>query len=438
MARKRSAVKSADEDYELTPEPALKNPKVTVTRNSRSTRSAKQATDAAALATSKQRNRSVDETKAEETEEEEATHHRLGATPQGRDEAILHFDWLAHTFVEQGMVLEKRKQSEEILTNSLAHQRLEIGQLQKKCAILEKNQNKLQETARTWKARHDKQGEDIKEYQLAIDDLKKKESRDDNHDPNRVLDGELCKRWLGIDYVAQQMATSTLTIPAEEVDLTSCTAEIVQLIDEIKEWKKKRLPQFQTFLLQRFAWNRLCLDIFQAKNGTWGGLLGETFVGMLNTAIRRSRKNPTELGIISRMKFDTAKLIDTEIGLNKDEIEKRADALFDDISIFAPFNDRQKLRKAISGLFQRAAQLMVILIRSRALFIIKNDDLGYHHGPVPFDEETMERGFAIHLETPEDEWMVDFVIAPGLEKIGTSDGRMFEEACFVGKSIVAT
>lgn len=100
------------------------------------------------------------------------------------------------------------------------------------------------------------------------------------------------------------------------------------------------------------------------------------------------------LDIASKMKFKTAKNIDECIGLNRGVLEKLSDASSVELSKFVQGHKHDRLQRGTKNLFHKAAELMVIMMRSRAIFSIDEGCLYRPQGPLPFDSSSMEIQFS--------------------------------------------
>lgn len=141
------------------------------------------------------------------------------------------------------------------------------------------------------------------------------------------------------------------------------------------------------------------------------------------------------------MKFRTGADIDKEIGLNPKAIGAVVDKLYTDLLVFVKPEDHGSLHGRISDVIKRAADLMVIMIRSRAIFSIGAQLWGDEgDGPRNFLPDSMELKHAVHHEfaVPDETWKVILVVTPAVKKIGTADGFNFEHSYFVCKARVVT
>lgn len=144
------------------------------------------------------------------------------------------------------------------------------------------------------------------------------------------------------------------------------------------------------------------------------------------------------LSIISRMKFRTAKDIDSDIGVNTEALEKLSAKLAADVSPLVSGPKHQSVQVVMKKLFKQAAEFMVIITRSRSIFDLDVDGLERDCDPHHFDPETMEKDFSNHWDGPDDEQVVDLTMTPSLHKIGTADGANFDSGFFICKAAVAT
>lgn len=223
---------------------------------------------------------------------------KAASTRQIPDEVQYHLDSLKDVIAEQRRELEKANKlvhkfsfDAESAEEAVSRQQGEIQELQERYENLESKHKAVKANNRALIAKN-KALEKTSEswHNKLIEELDGK--RPDYGDPDKVCDGELYRRWSIIDFNVVGMVSACMTTPAGELDATSSSAAIAQLVKKCAG----AFPYLQTFLIQRYIWKRLCLDIFRAKNGIWAGELGENFVEMARD-LRGKSTRYTAVGI---------------------------------------------------------------------------------------------------------------------------------------------
>lgn len=97
--------------------------------------------------------------------------------------------------------------------------------------------------------------------------------RPDYGDPDKVTDDEICSRWQHMVGLVNNVANASTDTPPGKCEASLKNTSIEGLVAECNKY-----PQLAHCLVKRFVWRRLCSDVFKAKNGVWGGRMGEFLV----------------------------------------------------------------------------------------------------------------------------------------------------------------
>ncbi|KAM4054869.1 hypothetical protein HRG_005688 [Hirsutella rhossiliensis] len=306
--------------------------------------------------------------------------------------------------------------------------------LEEQLIALQDRNSRLQSENRELENKVQKESENAEHWQSQLQEVLN-ERKPDYGDPDKVTDDWIISRWGSISFTIEKIATACTSNPFKEPEVVMTRRPIDLLIQECKQ-----SPRLASFLIQRFIWWILCYEVFQARNGLWGGRIGEIFVRMIGQMRDLEKGNETNLDLVSKMKYKTAKDIDLGIGLNPEALTKLSATFFDHFSNFAPTPFHEELRdRILPTLFREACELMVIITRSRAIFTIDATCLYRHEGPRPFDPEVMQVHFCDDsLSGSSEDLEVDLLMSPSLEKIGTADGGRFESRLILCKANAAT
>ncbi|EQL00079.1 hypothetical protein G6O67_007198 [Ophiocordyceps sinensis] len=338
---------------------------------------------------------------------------------------------------------ELAKQEEEITRlqtnlekskNAKANQRKKLQEER----MLEKELKELKSQHARLQSRNQELESEIQEKSDSLEFLEEElsqaleEIKPDRGDPDKVTDDEINARWGSISFTIEQLATVCTQSHIQGLEVSVDHTSLNQLIRNCQ-----RSQPLSNSLIQRFIWQRLCSEVFEAKSGLWGGRIGELFIDMIAKMRDLEKGNEMNLSLVSRMKYKTAKDIDRDLGLDSEILQKLATTLFDDLSRFVPASQRQKIRdETLPTLFDEAAELMVIITRSRAIFTI---DVNCLYQQRPFDPNVMNSHYHLFDPRIEEEGLgVYLLMSPSLEKIGVADGARFGSHQVLRKANAAT
>jgi hypothetical protein len=90
----------------------------------------------------------------------------------------------------------------------------------------------------------------------------------------KLMDDEVDKEWRRIAFDIRQFVLQILTVEPFRVSAPKGTNH--QEIEALKRIQKKT-PELAPFKFQKYIWERLVTDVFQAGVNTWGGPTGQAF-----------------------------------------------------------------------------------------------------------------------------------------------------------------
>ncbi|KJZ76717.1 hypothetical protein HIM_04053 [Hirsutella minnesotensis 3608] len=235
---------------------------------------------------------------------------------------------------------------------------------------------------------------------------------------SQVIDGEFRARWLSIDAIIEQITNKCIDKSIAEVPIHQVNDPwLFVLVDELKKY-----PHLEPYMIQRFLWHRVCLDVFQAKGGFWGGNDDEHFQNMLDNMPDIKR------GVPGSATQSIGQAIDAIREVYTDLLEKAGRAFFSDMSALADPPNHERLQAMLWLLYHEAAELMLLMAKSQPLFIIDSDCLGPRDGPSLFEPTAMQIVFVAGENPSEprgEQLTVDFLVTPAVERIGTGEaGRL--------------
>ncbi|KAH7251692.1 hypothetical protein BKA59DRAFT_554122 [Fusarium tricinctum] len=294
----------------------------------------------------------------------------------------------------------KSRQPEDTLSQSLANEH-----------ALRRQNKRLQENYDDLEVLH----EDLK--MAYHNEIQARKSR-----PNgsfKLMDDEVDKEWRRIAFDIRQFVLQILTVEPFRVSAPKGTNH--QEIEALKRIQKKT-PELAPFKFQKYIWERLVTDVFQAGVNTWGGPTGQAFNLF---CLDISKINFEGMEELSRTKSHTAEILSGYN--NQDNLNKAQDiarVMKNHLLIFMDKSRTQESGKLLWNIVRRAVELNGKFLKSKAFFLTNWVE-------EEFDLEDLDICYT--GGKPEGQPTLDIEISPRLSKIGNADGKHMDKAVVMCK-----
>ncbi|KAF4449983.1 hypothetical protein F53441_6831 [Fusarium austroafricanum] len=253
----------------------------------------------------------------------------------------------------------------------------------------------------------------------------------DEQDPNlndafKITDDEADHEWRGIAFDIRNFVFTVLTV--QPYRLTAPPGASHKDVEALKQHQKKN-KDLAPYHFQRYIWECLVAQVFQAGASTWGGPAGQPFHRF---CLDISKVNFDDMEELSRVKAHTAELLSKSSDVdNANKIKEIAKSMKQTLTIFMDSNQVKDAGHRLWRIVCRAVELNTKFLKSRAFFL--TDWLNYEFEWEDLDVQ-YKRG------DPERDPEVEIEISPRLSKIGNADGRYFDsdKAMVICKPVVTT
>ncbi|KAK4079306.1 hypothetical protein Trihar35433_411 [Trichoderma harzianum] len=284
----------------------------------------------------------------------------------------------------------------------------------------------------------------------ALDEIKK-----DAGKYVKVTDPDIQQRWEKLSYNIQQMVSQYLSeYPIQQNDMLHSL--LIQLDRPMLEFDHE-YTMLRNHILRRTIWHFLMIGIFEGEYSIWHGDSGSTLTKFLAVQTDISSRadechleDTQHLKMISQIKSTAIADLDDEIQLNEEAIDELASTVMSAVLGFIPnsTNDyaseateeaipdpTEKFQAMFKGLVAEAASLHTIMMKSKAIFLLQwtgetDNSLGDDYDP------NNMAACQFGLSADSSLFVVKFVEAPALVKIGNADGESFHLKMTLCKSSV--
>ncbi|PNP54382.1 hypothetical protein THARTR1_05589 [Trichoderma harzianum] len=264
----------------------------------------------------------------------------------------------------------------------------------------------------------------------------------------KVSDLDIRERWTKLSYNIQQMVSLCLTErPIEQNDI------LHSLLIELE----RPMPEFdyeyillRGHILRRTIWHFLMKGIFEGEYSIWHGDSGRTLTKFLAVQNEGHLEDTRHLKMISQIKSTAIAELGDEIQLNEEAIDELTSIAMMAVQGFIPNSTKdsaseateealldrpEKFQAMFKGLIAEAACLHTIMMKSKAIFLLQW--IGEtHDNTVEYYDPNNMTTYQYGLSADSSLFVVEFVEAPALVKIGNADGEDFHLRMTLCKSSV--
>ncbi|ETS04001.1 hypothetical protein M419DRAFT_97158 [Trichoderma reesei RUT C-30] len=256
------------------------------------------------------------------------------------------------------------------------------------------------------------------------------EAKRDSLNYVKVSDSEVSSAWMMLSYNVRDLVSQCLTEqPSNQV----------QRLAALVKWHRFRfsedVPSLRTNILRRAIWRTLVSAIFRGYTRIWQGELGQYLTQTLSGNDYAFLKDPRYPKIISQTKSRVTADLDEDAHLDQDSLHSKVESLHRELQFFIPESKDREFRDKMKRLIEHAVGLHIVMMKSKAIFLVKwiGDNDGTNlttYDPATMDTTLGNGGADAH------DFYVKFVEAPGLVKIGNADGEDFDQNMVLCKSRV--
>ncbi|KAL6828352.1 hypothetical protein V8C40DRAFT_274063 [Trichoderma camerunense] len=380
--------------------------------------------------------------RSNETSQSETTRPSKRGRPTATDITIKKFTtqtcaWM-ETFASNARELENTRSENEELKRQI--KRLDS-------ALKQEQEYRLQEETA--------QSEDINRLELKCKDLTRKllsaleEAKKDSGKYVKVSDSDIQERWRRIIYNIGDMVTQFLNEYPIEQDgiLWDLLAELETPLPQSDD----QIMMLRNHILRRTIWHFLMVGIFEGEYPIWHGDSGRTLTQFLAVQNEGHLEDTRHLKMISQIKSTAVAELGDEIQLNEEAIDELTSTVTMAVQKFignltkgstpeaaeeeAVRDPTGQFQAMFKGLVKEAACLHTIMMKSKAIFLLQW--IGETHSSTgdDYDPNNMDAR-QIGLSADSSLFVVRFVEAPALVKIGNADGEHFHLSMTLCKSSV--
>ncbi|KAK1991623.1 hypothetical protein LX36DRAFT_734952 [Colletotrichum falcatum] len=291
----------------------------------------------------------------------------------------------------------------------------------------------------------------VSTYQNELEELRKQfaetaaaqSSNKEIADSHKASDDSILDIWRRLAYNINNVTMSLLTHCPSKEDLSihykSYPSLLLQCIGQQYHLFEDEMTR--PALVEHYIWLSIDLQIFgnspkPEQLTTWGGIAGTHFVFACHNLIRKyssdSVLSTKEGPEFFNWRSQGAAMIERLVGHQDQELTTFVTSQHRDLSLLLlPSKDSKAraLYEELLNIYQDALELHAIFMKSKAFFFID-----WIRQKSPYDPNLMEAGLC--LKVLDAKSLVVFNISPSLHKIGTANGRDFDQSILLVKSKV--
>ncbi|KAK1250360.1 hypothetical protein MKX08_010363 [Trichoderma sp. CBMAI-0020] len=269
-----------------------------------------------------------------------------------------------------------------------------------------------------------------RKLEKAIDDAKQDSGR-----YTKFSDSDITFEWKKLSFDIRDLVSQCLTkSPVNERDSIEA---LMKQLENRPSLSVCDIASLRVAVLRRTIWE-VILGVLLGRWLIWHGAAGQMLTQIVSTEGPKHLNNPRCLEMISHMKLRAMNDFGEEPRF--DETAKEAiSGLFDAARLslcqFLPTSEMGNFQNRIMDLIMDARNLHTMMMKSKAIFILKwlGDDDGKQLAQ--YDPESME-SIQSHIDAHTLQNDVEFVEAPALVKYGNADGEGFEFSTILCKASV--